>query len=522
MVSAAKYPIPREFDRGRNRVGAMSRSMVQPYESDRNRINAISRSMVEPFESDRNRINAASRSMVEPFESDRDREYEESRSIFELFESDMSNAETCSIVRKVTPDINISNAASCSVVKQFNPVISIENSERCSIVGQLEPDKNMIFTQDSRTKTNVIVARQSNFEMFESIARSLKLARVLSIDGGGIRGVGPAAWCSMLEHITGKSIADMFNLLAGTSTGGLIVSGLAMEDPVSSGSSLYSADDIVRLYSHKSHKIFTKRNFLRYLTLSKYKTRSAYAVYNELFGDTKLSQIRSDCDLFVPYYNLTNNRPGFFKSHKAKDPLFEINHDFYLRDVVASTTAAPTYFKDFKLYTAYNRDHINLFKNTYVSAIDGCVAVNDPTACAMTQAESIYPRSDAFLLVSMGTGHRVSEVKPRGLLSWARHISTILMSNSSDMSEHMFRKFGIYSTRAVFFARLQFDVSTSHSSMDNISPKNISYLEHQARTTIPVMSQIRKLGDVLRVTDKPKREDIFLDNHNAKSMFIKI
>ena len=463
--------------------------------------------------------------------------------LFVIF--DIASGENFSIVEQFKRGRNIIGAASRSIVKQFEPRKRIEfgtdtsienysideqfelsenikNAVSCSIVGQFEPDKSMMFTQDNRTKAGVIIAQQSNFEMFESIATTSKLTRVLTIDGGGIRGVGPASWCASLEHIAGKPTADMFNLLAGTSTGGLIASGLAMEDPNSPGSSLYSADDILHFYNHESSTIFTRRNFLGYLTLSKYKTRPAYEVFNKLYGDVKLSQVRPDCDLFIPYYNLTNNRPGFFKSHKAKNPIFERNQDFYLRDVVASTTAAPTYFKDFKLYTAYNRDHIDLFRNTYVSAIDGCVAVNDPTACAMTQAESLYPRSDAFLLVSMGTGQRVSEVKPRGLLSWARHISTILMSNSSDMSEHMFRKFGIYSNRAIFFSRLQFDISESHVSMDDTSPENLSYLEHQAQTTIPVMNQIRKIGRVLRISDKPKREDVFLDNHDAKSMFIKI
>ncbi len=401
-------------------------------------------------------------------------------------------------------------------------IFDIANTMNSSIAGQFEPGKDLVFLQDNRTKDSIPTVQQSSFEMFESIAASSKLTRVLSIDGGGIRGIGPASWCASLERVAGKPIADMFHLLAGTSTGGIIASGLAMEDPNSPGSSLYTADDILNFYHNESNKMFTRRNFLGYLTISKYKTRSAYEVFNRLYGDVKLSQIRADCDLFIPYYNLTNNRPGFFKSHKAKNPSLERNNDFYLRDVVASTTAAPTYFKDFKLYTAYNRDHIDLFKNTYVSAIDGCVAVNDPNACAMTQAESLYPRSDAFLLVSMGTGHRVSEVNPRGLLSWARHISTILMSNSSDMSEHIFRKFGIYSNRAIFYSRLQFDISESHTSMDNISPANISYLEHQAQTTIPVMNKIRKLGRVLSVTDKPKREDLFLDNHNTKSMFIDI
>ncbi len=396
-------------------------------------------------------------------------------------------------------------------------IISATNN---SIPGQFEPDRDLVFLHDNRTRSSLLTVRQSNLELFENVATNSKLARVLSIDGGGVRGVGPASWCASLEHITEKSIADMFNLLAGTSTGGIIASGLAMEDPNSPGASLYTADDIVSFYGNESKEIFTRRCILGYLSISKYKSKPAYSVFNRLYGDTKLSQIRSDCDLLVPYYNLTNNRPCFFKSHKAKNPTLERNEDFYLRDVVSATTAAPTYFKSFKLYTAYNKNHLDLFKNTYVSAVDGCIAVNDPIECAMVQAESLYPHADSFLLVSMGTGQCVSEVSPKGLLSWVRHISTILMRNSSEMTNHMFKKFGIYANNAVFLSRLQFDISEAHAAMDNISPKNLSYLEHQAQTTIPVMNRVRSLGKVLRITDKPKREILFADTHNVKTNLI--
>ena len=401
-------------------------------------------------------------------------------------------------------------------------IFDIANSMNCSISGQFEPDRDLVFTQDNRTKSSVLTVCPSSLETLENIAINSKLARVLSIDGGGVRGIGPASWCANLEHITEKSIGDMFNLLAGSSTGGIIASGLAMENPNLPGSSLYTADDIVTLYNQESKKIFTRRCVLGYLFASKYKSQPAYSVFNKLYGDTKLSQIRADCDLLVPYYNLTNNRPGFFKSHKAKDPGLERREDFYLRDVVASTTAAPTYFKDFRLYTAYKKNHLDLYKNTYVSAIDGCVAVNDPTLCAMVQADSLYPRADAFLLVSMGTGQCISEVSPKGLLAWARHISTILMSNSSEMSSHTFKKFGLYTDSALFFSRLQFDISEAHAAMDNISPTNLSYLEHQAQTTIPVINKIRKIGRVLRVSNKPKREDIFVDNNSKKGTFTEI
>lgn len=388
-----------------------------------------------------------------------------------------------------------------------------------SIPGQLEPDRDLMFSQDIRTKSKIVSVQAYNVETLKYYATNKKLARVVSFDGGGVRGIGAASWCANFEHITGKPMADLFNLFAGTSTGGIIATALTMQNPNSPEQPLYSADDIVDLYINECKNIFKPRSFLGYLLVSKYKTGSAYATFDKYFSDTKLSQVRSDCDLLVTYYNLTNNRPAFFKSHKAKNPALSRNEDFYLKDVIASTTAAPTYFKEFKLYSAYSKDHPEIHSNNFISAIDGGVAANDPSVCALAEATSLYRNADAFLSVSMGTGNCVSEVNPRGLISWAKNISNILMQNTYDMSSHLLQKFGVNSHKPVFCSRLQFDISEAHSAMDNKSPENISYLKHQALNTSSAECKIEKISNVIGSTEKPDRHcligDIFLSESNV-------
>ncbi len=391
-----------------------------------------------------------------------------------------------------------------------------------SLSGQLEPDRDLMFSQDHRTKSKVVSVQAYNIETLKYYATDTKLARIASFDGGGVRGIGAASWCANFENSTKKSMADMFNLFAGTSTGGIIAAALAMEDPTSPEHSLYSADDIVNLYINECENIFRPRSFLGYLLTSKYKTEPAYKTFNTYFKDTKLSQIRPDCDLLVTYYNLTNNHPSFFKSHKAQNPALSRNEDFYLKDIIASTTAAPTYFKEFKLYTAYSKDHPEIHSNNFISAIDGGVAANDPSACALTEAMSLYRNADAFLLVSMGTGNCVSEVNPRGLISWAKNISNILMENTSEMSEHILKKFGMYSSKPVFFSRLQFDISEAHSSMDNKRPENISYLGHQAQNANTVIDKIEKISKVLSISNKPDRHSLTGDIVLSESNFMEI
>ena len=135
---------------------------------------------------------------------------------------------------------------------------------------------------------------------------------------------------------------------------------------------------------------------------------------------------------------------------------------------------------------------------------------------------AIYSNADAFLLVSMGTGHCVSEVRPKGLLGWAKSISTVLMDNSSEMTGHMLKKFGMYSNKPVFFSRLQFDISKTYADMDNTSHENLSYLEHQALSTNSIITKTKKLTKILKETDKVERSLLIGDSFNQDSNFIEI
>jgi patatin-like phospholipase/acyl hydrolase len=193
-----------------------------------------------------------------------------------------------------------------------------------------------------------------------------------------------------------------------------------------------------------------------------------------------------------------------------------------LKDAIASTTAAPTYFKEFKLNTVHNKEHSKILKTNYISAVDGGIAANDPALCALTEAMSVYSNADAFLLISMGTGHCVSEVRPKGLLGWAKNISTILMDNSSEMTGHMLKKFGMHSNKPVFFSRLQFDISKTYAEMDNTSQDNLSYLEHQALSTDSIITKTKKLTAILKESEKVDRSILIGNSPNRDSNFVEI
>src|SRR3712207_7174060 len=80
--------------------------------------------------------------------------------------------------------------------------------------------------------------------------------KVLSIDGGGIRGMIPAKILAEIERRTGKRIFELFDLIAGTSTGGILALGLTKPNPQKPTEAHYSAEKLIDLYREEGEQVF--------------------------------------------------------------------------------------------------------------------------------------------------------------------------------------------------------------------------------------------------------------------------
>jgi len=143
--------------------------------------------------------------------------------------------------------------------------------------------------------------------------------RVLSIDGGGIRGVVPAVILGEIERLTGKPIAESFDLIAGTSTGGILA--LALTVPGPDGRPRYSARDLIALYEKEGSRIFGRPKWhwlrpLRILLEEKYPADGLEAVLAEYFDDCRLKDAVTE--VVVTSYETERRLPFFFKSRHAK------------------------------------------------------------------------------------------------------------------------------------------------------------------------------------------------------------
>ena len=178
-----------------------------------------------------------------------------------------------------------------------------------------------------------------------------KLTRILSIDGGGIRGIIPGQILVALEEKLRKKvkdpdarIADYFDLIAGTSTGGILACAHLCPDPKKPSRPKFDAQQVVGLYLERGDEIFSIPTFHKLKTLNgtsdeKYPSAELEDALNDYFGETKLSQLLKPC--LITSYDIKRRQGHFFTQ---RDAIRNPGWDYYIKDVSRATSAAPTFF----------------------------------------------------------------------------------------------------------------------------------------------------------------------------------
>jgi uncharacterized protein len=306
------------------------------------------------------------------------------------------------------------------------------------------------------------------------------MQKVLSIDGGGIRGLIPAMVLAEMERRTGKRIAEMFDLVAGTSTGGILA--LGVTKPGQDGKPEYSAKKLIDLYETEGGKIFSIPVWHRIhsgwgLAEEKYPSEGIEEVAKEYFGDVHLAQALKE--VLVTAYEIEKRGPWFFKRRHALDPAQ--GFDPFMRDVACATSAAPTYFEPIQLKVG------SLGNRAF---IDGGVHSNNPAMCAYVEARKIHPEENDFLVVSLGTGEPTrempyEEVKGWGLALWAQPILNVVFDGVSDTVDYQLKE--LLSTEkgdARRYYRFQIELDPSMHDMDDASAPNIQSLKTKSKEII--------------------------------------
>ena len=301
------------------------------------------------------------------------------------------------------------------------------------------------------------------------------MKRILAIDGGGIKGVFPASFLVTVEDTIEDNIANYFDLIVGTSTGGIIALGLGLG---------LSAKELLAFYEEHGPTIFKGNRGLRWLRwfgTSKYSTAPLEDALRSCFGDKRLAD--SEKRLVIPSLNLENGKVYIYKT--AHHPRLERDYKEKAVDVALATASAPTYFPTHRSVEG-------------IPLIDGGMWANNPVGMAVVEAITLldWPR-DSLKVLSLGCTTEPLNVNlgrriPLGKSYWGLKLLDVFMHAQSDGSLGTAKLLAGHDN----IIRVDEDVPHGRYSLDGV--KEISSLKgsgaSKARHELPKLREVF-LGD---------------------------
>ncbi len=339
--------------------------------------------------------------------------------------------------------------------------------------------------------------------------------KILSIDGGGIKGIIPCIILREIEKRTGRNIYELFDVVAGTSTGGIL--GLGITKP-----NAFAASDMLTMYKDEGAKIFAgrKRNFLSRLgslfgstgstaTQNTYKIEGLEEILMEKFGHSTLAEAQTN--VLITSYDADKGLPFYFSSRLAKTNKDE---NFELRHVARSTSAAPTYFEPNVLQHETHKDMV---------LVDGGVFANNPAVLAYAEAKEIWKQQKEIILpappdqtakgyvavvtpddmdlpfyvLSLGCGFAPTSVKAKDSADWNAFkwfeplMADIFMRSVAESIHYsMQHLMPPYTDGTARYQRIDMQIPESCREMDNASKENIQNLIATAENYISKNSEM--------------------------------
>lgn len=329
--------------------------------------------------------------------------------------------------------------------------------------------------------------------------------RILSIDGGGLKGLIPLQVIKEIEKITKQPIHKTFDLIAGTSTGGLLTCALLLEDnSFEANKRKYTLEQIEEIYLKKGKDIFPRFHSLKWLFMHSRKwIRPMYfsnkydKILKEYFEDYRITSCLKP--IFISSFDIHRNIPVIFTTREATR-IEEKNSR--LLDICRATSAAPTYFPTYTF--TYNKEK--------VVCIDGGLIMNNPTLGAFIEvlgnsSYKHYKKGDNKLeikdisVLSLGTGisspkFNSSSSKNWGRFQWIKKVIDISMSAPvnivSDQLETIFNSMGLSKN----YLRINVEIDKKYSEMDDSRSETLSYYLREANSKI---TNNHTLKDNLRI-----------------------
>lgn len=302
-----------------------------------------------------------------------------------------------------------------------------------------------------------------------------KVFKILSIDGGGIKGLYSASILAKFEEKFNCKTSDHFDMICGTSTGGLIALALSLKIP---------AKDICKFYEDKGELIFPKNKkkkipffgtidygFLKQIAKGgKYSDKGLKAALIEIFGDKQIK----DCNnlLCIPSYSITEAKPKVFKFDHKKGDLSRDN-EAPIIDIALATSAAPTYFP-LAESEFYNNEQF----------IDGGVWANNPTLVGLLEALNYFVGSDkskeynSIEILSLSSltitgGKKTGLKRERSFKDWGAELFETSMNGQSYFTDFFLSKITeIYNVDIKYLRIPSMSIATEQESLIQLDVAN--------------------------------------------------
>lgn len=318
--------------------------------------------------------------------------------------------------------------------------------------------------------------------------------RILSIDGGGIRGVVPSLWLDHMERgLMARgldSVTAQFDLLVGNSTGALIVAGLAAGKRPA---------ELAQLYGEASRAIFpattarilsrARRTASQGISAPKFDGRGLDRVLRLIFGERTLGELQRPTVLLT--YDTLTRAPLWLRSYAPE------HRDIPVWEACRGSAAAPGYFPGHRMRLGTRE----------LSLIDGGVVANNPGVFAIAEALRVDPaltQPRDLLLVSLGTGrhaHPISahEAGTWGALQWSMPILDVVFDGSSDNNDVIARQLV-----GDGYFRFQIALEQGSASLDDASGGNLERLRAQAQAYLLQPETSARMAHVVSRLAQPR------------------